>query len=57
MEMKARNEKKERKEKKEKEVRRLTGLQRSNGEFNEPRISLLHAPRGIGFLLLWLFHA
>ena len=57
MEMKGRKETKERKEKKEKEVGRPAGLRRSNGEFSEPRIRLLHAPRGMGFLLLWLFHA
>ena len=56
--MKGRKEKKERKEKKnEKEVGRLAGLQRSNEEFSEPRIRLLHDTRGMGFLLPWLFHA
>ena len=55
--MKGRKEKKDRKEKKEKEVGRLAGLRRSNEEFSEPRIILLHAPRGMSFLLLWLFHA
>ena len=55
--MKGRKEKKERNEKKEKEVGRLAGLRRWNEEFSKPRIRLLHAPRGMGFLLLWLFHA